>query len=261
MEQLRKASLVGKVSMWLGITLACLLFSSPLSAQEPKLRWTLRGHTGEVRCVAFSPDGTTLASGGSDNTIRFWDVTSSKEKATLKNAPQNCPLTGVDSLAFRPDGKTLATGSGSKYVTLWDVATRKDTTLLDAGKSQGPRSFVVLSADGKALASGDEGIRLWDVSIGKELATLKGHTELVWSVVFSPDGKTLVAGGDKTIKLWDVKTGKELATQRTQGAGAVRDVSQRRQDAGLRERRQDNQALGRGGGEIDCRGVAERPSS
>src|SRR5262249_48345821 len=138
----RKASLVDKDSVWLGITLACLLFSSPLSAQEPKLRLTLRGHTGEGRCVAFSPDGKTLVSGGGDNTIRFWDVASSKEKATLKNGARVCCCHGVDSLAFPPDGKTLASGSGSKYVKLWDVATRKDTTLLDDDLSQDPRKLV-----------------------------------------------------------------------------------------------------------------------
>ncbi|MCC5644224.1 serine/threonine protein kinase, partial [Nostoc sp. CHAB 5824] len=69
--------------------------------------------------------------------------------------------------------------------------------------------------DGKTLASGseDKTIKLWDVSTGKALKTLTGHSSKVNSVVFSPDGKTLASGSeDKTIKLWDVSTGKALKT-------------------------------------------------
>ena len=67
------------------------------------------------------------------------------------------------------------------------------------------------SPDGKALASAskDQTIKLWDVTTGKELATLKGHSGFVISVAFSPDGKTLASGSlDQTIKLWDVTPAK-----------------------------------------------------
>ena len=123
----RNATPVGNLVVGLGITLGC--FASPLSAQQPTLRATFEGHTAEVRCVAISSDGKTLASGGADNTIRFWDVASGKEQATLKKAADY----GVDSVAFSPDpdGKKLASGSGGNRIQLWDVGTRKDTTLLN----------------------------------------------------------------------------------------------------------------------------------
>src|SRR5262249_19247546 len=157
----RNATPLGKHAVWVGVTLGCLILASSLSAQESKPRLTLLGHTGEVRCVAISPDGKTLVSGGADNPIRFWDVASGKEGATRKNAAAYW----VDSLAFSPDGKRLASGTAGNTITLWDVATRKSLTLLDKS-SQFASPLVVFSSDGKALASGGpciREIRLWDV--------------------------------------------------------------------------------------------------
>jgi WD40 repeat protein len=108
-----------RVVLWLG--LACLgLLLSPLSAQQPKLRHTLKGHTDWVFSVAYSPDGKTLASGSIDKTITLWDVTTGKERATLKGH-----TVGVLSVAYSPDGKTLASGSRDLTIKLWDMATGK----------------------------------------------------------------------------------------------------------------------------------------
>ncbi len=75
-------------------------------------------------------------------------------------------------------------------------------------------SAAAFSADGKIPATAtSKNIKLWEVATGKELATLNGHTDLVWSLAFSPDGKTLASGSwDNTIKLWDVASGKERST-------------------------------------------------
>jgi WD40 repeat protein len=106
--------------VWLCI--ACLgLLLSPLLAQEPKLRATLKGHTAGVWSVAYSPDGKTLASGSGDSTIKLWDRAGGKEKATLKGHKGS-----VRSVAFSPDGKTLASGSDDFTIKLWDVQTGKE---------------------------------------------------------------------------------------------------------------------------------------
>src|SRR5439155_1087345 len=117
-----------RVAAWLGVACLGLLPVSPLSAQEPKLRATLQGHTQSVVSVAFSPDGKTLASASHDGTLRLWEVATGKERAALGE------YTGcVGCVAFSPDGKTLASGTiGSpvyfpdlKNVKLWDVAAGK----------------------------------------------------------------------------------------------------------------------------------------
>ena len=80
-----------------------------------ELRDTLKGHTHFVFCVAFSPDGKTLASGSFTGTVTLWDVASRLNIATVKGSKP------VESVAFSPDGKTLASGSWNQTIKLWDV--------------------------------------------------------------------------------------------------------------------------------------------
>ena len=100
---------------------------------KAKVRATLKGHTGPVSCVTFSPDGKTLASAGERfqptaqssvvGEIKLWDVKTGKEQATLKGH-----MNSVKSVAFSPDSKTLASGSQDETIKLWDVATGRKAT-------------------------------------------------------------------------------------------------------------------------------------
>lgn len=167
----------------------------------------LKGHTKQVNSVAFSPDGTMLASasggewGRGDDTVRLWRVSDGTLLNTLKGHTDQ-----VSSVAFSPDGATLASGGFDFFVRLWRVS---DGTILNTLKERNARVHsVAFSPDGVTLASSGEtdfSVRLWRVSDGKPINTLQGHTLRVNSMTFSPDGTTLAAGAwDRTLCLWRV---------------------------------------------------------
>ncbi len=163
------------------------------------LKTTLTGHTDRVLSLSFSPNGSMLASGSADTTIRLWDITTGKQKAVLTGHTRD-----VNSVAFSPDGATLASGSDDETARLWDVATGKQ---MESFKGSIWVESVAFSSDGRTLAVGSwSRIDLWNVFLLTHIATIKGHRQVVNSVMFSPNGQILASGAlDGVVYLWDLE--------------------------------------------------------
>jgi WD40 repeat protein len=179
---------------------------------------TLEGHTDRVLCIAFAPDGKTVATGSADKTVRVWDVESGELLHTMIGHSG-----GVNSISYAPDGMLVASGSEDKTVRLWNTATGQPVHTLQHAPY--PVTAVAFTPDGKTLlssqatqpfAAGKAALARWNLPDG----TLQGEWEMLnpnldrWLSVLAPDGKTMAMGlsaqTSDVAKLWNAQTGQLL---------------------------------------------------
>jgi WD40 repeat protein len=181
-------------------------------AETGKVITSLQGHTAAVLALAFSPKGSTLATGSDDETVRLWDIATGKCQHELKGVHKE----RVRAVAYSQDGRTLVSAGNDKRVHLYNVPQ-------DGGQPTIRRPILdddkvgcaVFTPDGQILATGNERgeVKLWDTATGDKLHSWTGHVKDVWALAFTPDGKTLATGGmDKSVKLWQAATGNHLLT-------------------------------------------------
>jgi WD40 repeat protein/tRNA A-37 threonylcarbamoyl transferase component Bud32 len=195
----------------------------------------LKGHTDWVTSVAFSADGKRVASGSNDRTLNVWDADKGQELLALRGHTK-----AVTCLAFSPDGKRIVTGSSDHHLKVWDVERGQELRTLKGHWDT--VTCVAFSPDGKRIVSGGAGnqsgnleegleaipgeVKVWDADNGQELLSVKGHSGLVTSVAFSPDGRRIVSGirdfpkvGEQerdeltkpgVVKVWHADNGQEL---------------------------------------------------
>jgi WD40 repeat protein len=175
------------------------------SLEQGKEIYSFKGHTDDVLCVAFSPDGKLLASGGgrNDRSIRILQLTENTVKTLTVSS--DWFTGGINALSFSCDGKILASAGNDKTVKLWNVETGEEMKTL-TGHSEAVYA-VVFSPNGNILASSsqDKTVKLWKVDVDSvvEISSVKCADDGVYSLAFSPDGKVLAAGSaDKTITLF-----------------------------------------------------------
>ena len=199
-EVFKSAFLAPVVPIAEGKVVTVLPSSPPSNPTAVILRNTMDGHTDAVLSIAFHPNGLMLASGGNDQTVRLWDVTTGHLQKTLRGHTGH-----IRAVAFSSDGRTLASSGDEGTVRLWNTATGSPRHFLYGGNAHS----VAFSPDGRILASsgGEDGtIQLWDIDERTLLPNPWGHWKRVFSVAFSPDGRTLASGSaDHTIGLWNAQ--------------------------------------------------------
>ena len=171
-------------------------------------------HLSEITNLAISPDNQILLScdrgaepsAHRDNSLKIWDINHAR---MLKNISFSAEVT---SLAIHPNGQLFGSSGLEPQVKIRQI---KNAEVIGSINHNSGVLSLAFSPDGRLLATAglDLAIKLWDITTGREIYTLEGHSDRISQIIFSSDSQTLISSSwDKTIKLWDLNTGKVITT-------------------------------------------------
>lgn len=188
-----------------------------------ELLLTYQGHFKEVCAIAWSPDGSHIASGGRDETVQIWNASTGWPTLTYRGhcSKDYSSTVGVSTVAWSPDGSHIASAGNDETaqlwngtVHIWNASTGK--RILTYGGQFGSVRTVAWSPNGTHIASlggWNSSVDVWDSSTGNHTLTYQGHSSFVHQVAWSPDSTYIASGGDdKIVQVWHASTGVLIKT-------------------------------------------------
>src|SRR5260370_27918722 len=175
-----------------------------LQATEPKA---------EIRCLAFAPDGESLAVAGERfQGVGLYELRGGKQRLRYRRH-----ASVVTSLAFAPRGGAAASADRNGTVRVWGAADGVDAHSFYTWPLDKRGVKVAFSPTGDTLAAGcgawwgsPAQVRRWELATGRELSPFRGHQAQITALAFAPDGQTLATGSrDHSICMWDAQSGRE----------------------------------------------------
>ncbi|MFD8141874.1 WD40 repeat domain-containing serine/threonine protein kinase [Streptomyces sp. NPDC059708] len=199
---------IGAAAAAVAVPAYLLRDSWPGSASQPdrtRPEARLEGHPQSLKCLAFSPDGRTLAAAGSAGELWLWDTVTRRPITKFGGEPPR-----ANGLVFTPDGRTLVGSCDDGTLRRWDVRSRSPLPALTGFEPYSlptPYSLAV-SPDGAVLAAAGAGtLQLFDLASGRRLKKLEAGEPS--GVVFTPDGKGVATASRQRVLLWDVAGGEQ----------------------------------------------------
>lgn len=180
------------------------------------LRMTIAAHDKGVTSLASDDGHDVVVSGSADGTLKAWSWDSGGALVTLADSKL-----GVRGVAASGDGGVVLSGGSDGMLRLRALAEGEPTVRLSARDRRGLRA-IAMSADAtRAVSAGrDNELTVWDLTVGRAMHFLRGHTDSVTSVALSADGAIGVSGSDDcTVRVWDIATGSLLRTLNGHSAG------------------------------------------
>lgn len=149
-------------------------------------------HSDTVFGVAFSPDGTKLASCGADKFVKVFEIPSGKLLKSFEGHTHH-----VLGIGWKADGKFLASGGADNAVKIWDYEKGEQSRTVQNAHTKQITSLAFAGKIGFLTTSGDASVKLWNPDNGGQMRQFVGGTDFIYAAASSADGKVVVSGGEE----------------------------------------------------------------